>query len=258
VLVAASAFAILGLVEDVHGVPALARLLTQFVIAVLVVAAVSVPVGWMLMAMFFVVAYVNAFNFMDGVNGISGLNATMTGLVYAWLATDHGLTSLASASLVLAAASLGFLPWNMPRARVFLGDVGSYALGGIVAALALGLLVGGVDWVLVFAPLSLYLADTGTTLGRRVMAGEQILEPHRDHTYQRLTDRGLSHSAVAFATSTMAVLATIVAIVLDRATSSSIAALAGVGAIVGVYLWLPYSPGLRGGGHLAPKSVEPS
>ena len=80
---------------------------------------------------------------------------------------------------------------------MFLGDVGSYLLGALVAALAFAAFVDGVSPVALTAPVTLYLADTGVTILRRIRRGEPWLEAHRSHIYQRLTDRGLSHLQVA-------------------------------------------------------------
>ena len=80
---------------------------------------------------------------------------------------------------------------------MFLGDVGSYLLGAGIAALAFGAFIEGVNPVALVAPVSLYLADTGTTVVRRIRQGEPWLEAHRSHVYQRLTDRGFTHLQVA-------------------------------------------------------------
>jgi UDP-N-acetylmuramyl pentapeptide phosphotransferase/UDP-N-acetylglucosamine-1-phosphate transferase len=239
VLVVLLAMALLGFTEDVRGLPPMTRLAIQFVVALATSVVVGVPLGWITLSTVFLVGYVNVFNFMDGVNGISGLNAAVTGLVYAWLGSGQGSAAATAASLVLAAAALGFLPWNMPRARVFLGDVGSYAIGGAVAALGLGLLVLGAPWVLVVAPLSLYLVDTGVTLARRVAAGEPVLEAHRNHTYQRLVDCGFSHSAVAATTAILALVSSWLAWEAMRVTGSTLAALIPLIVVAGVYLALP-------------------
>jgi len=158
--------------------------------AVLLVTAIVVGPLW-------VTAFVNAFNFMDGVNGISAAQATVAGVGYALVGAVHHNQPLVVGGVVVAGAAVGFAPFNLPRALVFLGDVGSYALGGAIAALALQAAMSGVGVEAVLAPVVLYLADTATTLLRRVRAGERWYLPHRQHAYQRLATAGWSHTAVA-------------------------------------------------------------
>src|SRR3989442_287389 len=94
-------------------------------------------------------------------------------------------------------AAAAFLPFNFPRARMFLGDVGSYFFGAWLAVLAVVGLRQGLTIEAAFAPLAVYVADTGSTLARRILRHQAWYRPHRDHTYQRLTARGVSHTAVA-------------------------------------------------------------
>jgi len=198
-------FAAIGLAEDLRGEPVRARLLLQVVagagtVALLLPAGAAVPVAASLVAAVAVVGYVNAFNFMDGVDGISALSAIVAGGAYAAAGIWLDLPALAAGGALAAVAAATFLPWNLVHARVFLGDVGSYGLGGLIAALAVYGALRGVPVELVLAPLALYLADTGATLARRMHRREDWLRPHRTHVYQRLTDRGLSHAQVAAAT----------------------------------------------------------
>jgi len=159
--------------------------------------------------------YTNAFNFMDGINGIAAGQAIITGIgmaVLSLLATlPHPATSIgaeplpASANCLpellgfcLAGAALGFLPHNFPRARMFMGDVGSAPLGFLLAVLALWLARDHGWWLL--PPLVLlhanFILDTAITLGRRVLRGEKWHEAHREHFYRRLVRSGKSHSFV--------------------------------------------------------------
>ena len=130
-----------------------------------------------------VVGFVNAFNFMDGIDGISALNAVVMVL---WLAmnsydVDNELSVLC---LVVAAAVVGFAPFNLPRARLFLGDVGSYGLGVALSGCAVLAWAGGVPTTVVLAPFVIYLADTSTTLVRRALRRESVTTAHREHVYQ--------------------------------------------------------------------------
>src|SRR3954470_2162796 len=201
VCVGAATFGLLGLLEDLIGIPALRRLAVQGVVAALVagllVRDVSLAVPWRLVVAVLVVlwlaAYVNAFNFMDGIDGISVAQAVAAGAT--WFLVGHHVhdVTLAAGGAVVAGAALGFAPFNLPRAHMFLGDVGSYFLGAWLAVVAVLGLRAGVAPEAVLAPLALYAADTGTTLVRRVARGERWYLPHRDHAYQRLGDGGWSH-----------------------------------------------------------------
>lgn len=193
--------ACIGLVEDVRGIPARNRAVLQIslglagaagIVAVGGASFVGIPLGALAVA-----AYVNAANFMDGIDGISGLHGVVVGAIYGAIGILVGADWLAVGGALLAAAFLGFLPWNLRRGRMFLGDVGSYLLGALVAALAFAAFVDGINPVALTAPVALYLADTGSTLLRRIRRGEPWFEAHRSHVYQRLTDRGLTHLQVA-------------------------------------------------------------
>lgn len=199
----------LGLSDDVVGLPATTRLAFQVVLASLLAVwmlneqgyGMVLLIGGSMLAMFWLVAFVNAFNFMDGINGISGLSAGVAGGWYAWVGHDIGAPSLTTAGLALAGASIGFLPWNVPRARVFLGDAGSYGLGLFSAALALLALLQGVNPVMAIAPLTIYVVDTAWALVKRLRRGDPWREAHREHVYQKLVDGGWSHVASAFTVS---------------------------------------------------------
>jgi UDP-GlcNAc:undecaprenyl-phosphate/decaprenyl-phosphate GlcNAc-1-phosphate transferase len=212
--VAVGAFGLLGLVDDLRGLSALTRLAlataAAAVVAALLVLRLPLPPLALAAAAaaiaLWLVGFVNAFNFMDGVNGISGAHAVIGGVVYAclaaWRQDEFGL----AAGLALAAAACAFLPWNVGRARVFLGDVGSYSIGAALAVLAVRLIADGVPAGAVAGPVALYLADVAWTLQRRIRRGERWLEGHRTHVYQRWCDLGWSHQEVTLLTSALTVL----------------------------------------------------
>jgi UDP-N-acetylmuramyl pentapeptide phosphotransferase/UDP-N-acetylglucosamine-1-phosphate transferase len=194
-------FAAVGLAEDLRGVAVPARLALQ--VGAGLVAGLLLAPGPLLVAVLvalWLTGYANAFNFMDGVNGISAAHAALAGVVYAIVGARYGLPALAVAGTVTAAAAVSFLPWNAGRARIFLGDVGSYGLGGLLGAVAVVALRQGVPPEAALAPLALYLADTGATLARRCYRGQPWYRPHRTHAYQRLTDLGWSHQRVTVVT----------------------------------------------------------
>ena len=188
---------LLGWIEDFRGLSVRVRAGLQLAIGLLGTAALVwtmeqsywwVPVGGL-----FIAAYINVANFMDGVNGISGLHGVAVGVLYAvaGMLSDH--IWLTAAGAVTAAAFAAFLPWNLGRGSVFMGDVGSYLLGASVAGIAVAAFLAGVDVEYLLFPIMIYLADTFSTLLLRVSRGERWYAAHRQHVYQRLTDVGLSH-----------------------------------------------------------------
>ncbi|HEU0153607.1 MAG TPA: hypothetical protein VFQ84_09710 [Arenimonas sp.] len=194
-----------GLLDDLRPVPALAKLALQglgalpIAVAWPLLPALWGPVAAVAAAWLLVVALVNLWNFMDGSNGLAASQALLFGAATALLA---GLgTPTAWLGLALAGGALGFLPWNLPRARLFLGDVGSHALGVAVAALVLSSLSvdgGQAAW----APLllaSAFLVDGGLTLLGRLVRGERVWQAHRAHLYQRAISHGASHGRVCLA-----------------------------------------------------------
>jgi UDP-N-acetylmuramyl pentapeptide phosphotransferase/UDP-N-acetylglucosamine-1-phosphate transferase len=201
-------FAAIGFADDLAGLPARRRLALQGAAGLaaggLLAGMADLPEALALAAAaglaIWIVGFVNAFNFMDGVNGISATHALLGGVMYACLGLWRPDASLAAAGGAVAAGALAFLPWNAVRARVFLGDVGSYALGAALALLAAWAVIRGIAPEAALGPLALYLADTAWTLQRRIRAGEPWLEAHRTHTYQRLCDVGWSHQRVTLGT----------------------------------------------------------
>ena len=197
------AFAALGLADDLTDVPAFRRLVAQIVLGAatgLMVASLtdSPRVAFaVVVCSLLLPSAVNAVNFMDGINGMTGLNAAASGVLFAVAAWHVGATSVAVLAIALAGGAVGFLPWNLGRARVFLGDVGSYAVGAGLGLCAVAVWLAGAGVLAAIGPLLLYFADTGSTLVRRAVRHEQLLEAHHSHSYQRLTDLGLGHTSVA-------------------------------------------------------------
>lgn len=187
----------IGLADDRADLSPVVRLSGQVAAGLLM--GLAAGGGWLIVAGASIApVVVNVVNFMDGINGITGLSVAVWGAT-AWVA---GLAVEAEPLWVLGAAAagaaLGFLPWNAPTARLFLGDVGSYLFGGLIAAgIVVGLATDASPLVLA-APLALYLTDTGTVLLRRAVRGAPLMNAHREHTYQRLTcERRLPHVTVA-------------------------------------------------------------
>jgi UDP-N-acetylmuramyl pentapeptide phosphotransferase/UDP-N-acetylglucosamine-1-phosphate transferase len=156
-----------------------------------------------LLAIAIVPAAVNVVNFMDGINGITSLTMALWGLTAYLLGRQEGVTELWVLGAIALGASLGFLPWNAPVARVFLGDVGSYFFGGIVACGLVVAAVHALGLAILAAPLSIYLADTGTTLVRRALGGRGLFVSHREHAYQRLVPVAAGSHLVVAATAVL-------------------------------------------------------
>jgi UDP-GlcNAc:undecaprenyl-phosphate/decaprenyl-phosphate GlcNAc-1-phosphate transferase len=186
---------VLGFVDDVRSLPAVLRLGLQVGVGAVTTTLLipetgpTMPVALLAgsVAIVWLVGYVNVFNFMDGSNGLAAFNALIAGACFAWVGSVESKAALLVGGTVLLGATAGFLPWNFPRARIFLGDVGSYSIGFLVAWLALIGVLTTDRWTWCLAPLLLVLIDTSLTLARRAQRGESLMEAHREHVYQRLT-----------------------------------------------------------------------
>jgi Fuc2NAc and GlcNAc transferase len=209
--------AAVGFIDDRKSVPSGARLAVHVLAAVwavyflgglspLRVNGALVNLGWFGhgIAVMGIVWTLNLFNFMDGIDGIAASEAVFVaagGALLGWM--TRGLTGDDSLSLAFAASCVGFLAWNWPPARIFMGDVGSGYIGYTLAVLALSanrdnpaavwiwLILGGVFFV-----------DATVTLIHRALRGEKVHVAHRSHAYQWLARRWKSHLKV---TATVAV-----------------------------------------------------
>lgn len=154
-----------------------------------------VPVWFERIALFFAwMWFTNLFNFMDGINGITGVEMATIGAGFTLLSVIEGV--VAPAGLIVAAAALGFLPWNWGKARVFLGDVGSVPAGYLLGALLLALALSG-HWAAALILPMYYWVDATFTLLRRGLRGEKVWQAHRSHFYQQGARKLGSHAAVA-------------------------------------------------------------
>jgi UDP-N-acetylmuramyl pentapeptide phosphotransferase/UDP-N-acetylglucosamine-1-phosphate transferase len=192
-------------VDDLHPLPAVPRLLTHGLGAVVltVVGAqdrelpllAALPLAFLWIALM-----TNVYNFMDGIDGLATSQAIVAGVAMAVAGIAVRNPLVATGAGLLAAASAGFLFYNLPPARLFMGDVGSTFLGFSFAGLSLlgNLGVGGgrlpVEFGLVV--LAPFLFDSLSTLARRIWRGERWYAAHRTHYYQRLVQVGLSHAQV--------------------------------------------------------------
>ena len=257
-VVAGSVFAAaVGLIEDVRGLRIPVRAASQLAAG----AAIAIPLAvlferpWYLAAAaaIAIMLFINIANFMDGINGISGVHAALIGGTYAVVGTLAELPWATVLGLMIAASFLGFLPWNLARPGLFLGDVGSYLLGAITAGLGIALLWAGVDPIAAVAPLVIYLVDTLLTLGRRAARGEAILQSHRTHAYQRLTDTGLTHLAATTIVATFTLVSGAIGVLREAQLLSAPLAWLLLTIAAALYLVLPR---LRGSRLPAPLSMD--
>lgn len=204
------AVAVAGFLDDHFRVPAWLRLLIHFATAGWALWQLNgmgpLHLGWIIwdwdwvgqiVALVGLVWMINLYNFMDGIDGLAGLEAVcasgLGGLLLAWI----GLGGLADCALVLAAASAGFLVWNWPPAKVFMGDVGSGFLGFVFGVLVISSAKER-PWLLWpwLILLSVFIVDSSLTLMRRLITGARWYEAHCSHAYQHAARRWGSHSKV--------------------------------------------------------------
>lgn len=203
--------AVVGFIDDVRSVPTRYRLLAQFVAAAWVVrcleasspeaSAMLAPLpSWVAMALAAVllVWLMNLTNFMDGIDGLAGSEGVTVLWAAASLLWMRGADS--SFPFVAGAAVLGFLRWNWPPAKIFMGDVGSCYLGIVFGALALhaAILAPRMFWVWLIL-LGCFVVDATVTLIRRVARGEKFYQAHRTHAYQYAARFAGTHRPVTVA-----------------------------------------------------------
>ncbi len=201
VILAATAIAAVAFLDDVLDWPFTIKLGAQLAAAAvavgsgLVIASLNlpavgpVPLGWFgpVITLGWVLFATNAMNFIDGLNGLASGVSVIACAALAGIAASFGGWFIYFASLLLAAGLLGFLPFNFPRARIFMGDVGSQFCGFVLGVLAV---VAGrfeqVELSVLLVPMLLFgiLFDVAFTLVRRALAGDRLTEAHRSHLYQ--------------------------------------------------------------------------
>lgn len=213
-LVAGSWIALIGLMDDIYHIPARWRLLFHFAgssfavywlngMPLLPIGSILLDPGWLgqVSAVIFLVWLLNLYNFMDGIDGIAGIEAVTVcvgGVVMYWLFGDS--SSQWISPLILIAAILGFLFWNFPRARIFMGDTGSGYIGFIVGVFAIQAAWVVPEFVLSWIVLmGAFIVDATVTLVRRVIRGEKFYEAHRSHAYQYASRKYGSHVLVSLA-----------------------------------------------------------
>jgi UDP-N-acetylmuramyl pentapeptide phosphotransferase/UDP-N-acetylglucosamine-1-phosphate transferase len=207
--------AAVGWIDDHRGLPARTRFIAHCIAAAIflfpvVVAVILSPAAvethfstsvssvWILLALVAlgIVWFVNLHNFMDGIDGLLAAQAIFV-LVAVALLCRHAGEPHAGETLVFAGAAAGFLPFNFPRARIFMGDVGSGVLG-LLIAVALIWQMSAPDTALAsgFVLCSAFVTDATCTLVSRIARGRRWYSAHREHLYQWLVRSGFSHAGV--------------------------------------------------------------
>lgn len=247
-IVAAGGFGLIGVAEDVKGIPPLVRLIGQIVVALAALPWLldrlgegALLTGVIACALvLWIVGFANSFNFMDGINGIAAAQTLVAGTVWAVIAHDQDARTVASAGIIIAAAALAFAPLNFPSARVFLGDAGSYFIGAWLAVVVILGIRAGIPVEAMLGPVVICVADTFVTFARRAVRGARLLEPHREHTYQQLVAAGWSHArTVAFVAGLAAICSLLGAVSLLGGVGERIAADVMIVALVTGYLTSP-------------------
>lgn len=211
---------VVGFVDDHGHIAARWRLLVHFSCAAWILYWIGVPsfelmgsrvelgIAGAVLAALYLVWMLNLYNFMDGIDGIAGVEALIVGAggtaVY-WVAGLVGASEAAVAGdfvlpALLAAATLGFLVWNFPPAKIFMGDAGSGFLGLILGALSLQAAIARPvllwSWMVL---LGVFVVDATVTLIRRLLRGERLYEAHRSHAYQHASREFGAHLPVTLA-----------------------------------------------------------
>ena len=207
-VIAAAAIAAVAFLDDVRNWSFRIKLAAQLVAAIIAVAGglvvdtLNLPLlgpvslGWAgaPLTVCWILYATNAMNFIDGLNGLAAGSAALAAAALAGIAAAQGGVFAYFAALLLAAGLLGFLPFNFPYARIFLGDVGSQFAGFLLAILAIAAgRFQNVELSILLMPMLLFgiLYDVAFTLLRRLLAGERVTQAHRSHLYQIAHRSGL-------------------------------------------------------------------
>jgi UDP-N-acetylmuramyl pentapeptide phosphotransferase/UDP-N-acetylglucosamine-1-phosphate transferase len=207
IILAVFMLAAVSLMDDLVGVPLVVRLLVQALAVAIPLSLMHAPVfggwlpGWLdkgLTAIMWL-WFINLFNFMDGIDGISSIETICIGVGLCLIIAITGAfpNHLFTYSLIVASAACGFLWWNRHPAKIFLGDVGSIPLGFLLGYLLLMAATSGYLFPALILP-AYYLSDSTITLLKRAWQRKKIWQGHSEHYYQQAVRAGWSHDAVAW------------------------------------------------------------
>lgn len=233
--------AAVGWIDDHHPLSPWLRLTVHVVAAGLLAVGVlwaGQPLWWAIAVGLLALGLVNVWNFMDGINGLASTQAILVAMGFLLLGL-RGDAAFLACSFAIACA--GFVPFNFPQARIFLGDVGSGALGYLVACLLA--VIPSPEPVVALAlllPLSAFLVDATLTLLTRMLRGERWWTPHVQHLYQRCVQAGHSHALVTGCYAAWTVLSIAVAIWTSDASQPVIIGAFATWYFAGVAIWFVF------------------
>ncbi len=232
---AAALIALVSWFDDLKPLSTKMRFLVHFVAAGLIIAewgywdhltlpffgVIQVGKIGLLLTLLWIVGLTNAYNFMDGIDGIAGGQAFVAGIGWAivgWMIDEKFVFAIGG---LLAASSLGFLFYNWSPAKIFMGDVGSAFLGFTFAVIPVmatrsASVSGDFMQSIGFLLLWPFILDTGFTLLRRLSKGENIFQAHRSHLYQRMVIAGYSHQMVSLLYIGLAVIGSIISLMITK------------------------------------------
>ena len=205
--------ALLGWQDDVKSLSPITRFAVQGIVAVVSIISmgyfksVTIPlfgelqlgIVGVVITFFWIIGLTNAYNFMDGIDGMAGGVAVSAGLGWMWLSSASGNSFAFWIALAISAGSLGFLIHNWSPAKIFMGDVASTFLGYSFAVLSLLSADKGGDALMLGTLLMwTFIMDAGLTFINRLRNGEKVFSAHRSHLFQRLVIGGYKHSTVSF------------------------------------------------------------
>jgi UDP-N-acetylmuramyl pentapeptide phosphotransferase/UDP-N-acetylglucosamine-1-phosphate transferase len=206
VLSGAVLLSIVSFIDDKKGLPIIIRLICQIIAVIMIIATLPdnqhvfhdfFPLYFdRILAALSLLWFINCFNFMDGIDGITATQTTHIAASVIILSYFIALPpNDKSLCYLIIASSLGFLKWNWHKAKIFMGDVGSIPLGLILGWLLIKISADGRLISALIIP-AYYIADSGFTLLKRLFEGKKIWQAHSEHFYQKAVRNGKSHSNV--------------------------------------------------------------
>ena len=232
---AAMLISVVSWLDDLQSLSAKIRFLAHFIAAGLVISEwgywqelhlpilgnIQIGQFGLLLTLLWIVGLTNAYNFMDGIDGIAGGQAFVAGIGWAVVGWMIHVELIFAIGGLLAASSLGFLFYNWPPAKIFMGDVGSAFLGftfAVVPLIAVRSTANNRNLMIWIGFLFVwpFILDTGLTLLRRISKRENIFQAHRSHLYQRMVIAGYSHQLVSLFYIGLATLGSIVSLLITK------------------------------------------
>ena len=245
--------AIISFADDVRGVPFLYRLIVHIICATFIIwyglalyeiklPGSTVPLGVVtstILSMLIIVWFINFYNFMDGMDGFASGMTIIGFTTMSFLGWMAGHDNFAIYSFIVAVANAGFLLFNYPPAKIFMGDVGSSSMGLLVIAFILWADIEDIFpfWigVIIFSP---FIVDSTVTLIKRILRGDKFWEAHKTHYYQRVVESGWGQIRTVNTEYSVMVICCIMAVILNNASPN--VQLFGIGIITLMYAIFAY------------------